>query len=442
MATRHWLFTDRGLRALKPAAPGERDTHWDSGKPGFGVRTTEQSATPFVMRRLAKSVGPAKRRVVAVSWRIPLRPGQALPTSLTELRDKAETALKDMRRGVDPYEKEKAEAADKKRRSDSALGVAAERFIEQHVNGLRRAKEAGRAIRNQIVPRLGADRLVGDITRQDVVDVLEAVAKPKKRPGKRGVAGELRGGKGAAHHLFSYTRAFFEWAISIGSYGLTASPCDRVKIQKILGAKQPRQRVLNDHELRELWRATRPDGPVGSPFAPFIRFLLLTGQRLREAANARWTEFDLDSAVWTIPAARMKGNSAHEVPLAPVVVEFLKALPRGDGPFVFSTTNGHKPISGFSKIKERLDRALKDVEPWRFHDLRRTLRTRMGGLPVPTNVAELVIGHTQPGLHRVYDLHSYRDEKRRALTLWANALLAIVEPPPANVISLTRGAQR
>ena len=46
---------------------------------------------------------------------------------------------------------------------------------------------------------------------------------------------------------------------------------------------------------------------------------------------------------------------------------------------------------------------------------------------MPTKVAELVIAHAQPGLHRVYDLHKYRDEKRRALDLWANKLLVIVD---------------
>jgi integrase len=295
---------------------------------------------------------------------------------------------------------------------------------------------------DQIVPRLGPDRVIVDISREDVVEMLLAVAKPKKRAGRRGVAGELRGGKYAAHHLFVYTRVFFEWAIAVGPYGIAASPCDRVKVKTILGAKQPRQRVLTDHELRELWRATRRDGPLGYPFGAFIRLLLTTGQRLRETAGARWSEFDLDNAVWTIPATRMKGDRAHEVPLAPPVVDLLTAIPRGAGPFIFSTTDGQRPIAGFSKMKARLDRLLKDVEPWRPHDLRRTLRTRMGGLPVPTNVAELVIGHTQPGLHRIYDLHSYRDEKRRALTLWANALLAMVEPPPVNVVSLTRGAQQ
>ncbi len=154
----------------------------------------------------------------------------------------------------------------------------------------------------------------------------------------------------------------------------------------------------------------------------------MTGQRLREVANAEWKEFDLDQAVWTIPATRMKGNAAHEVPLPGAVADMLRTLPRGTGPFVFSTTGGRRPVSGFSKAKERLDGLLADVGPWTFHDLRRTMRTNLGGLPVPTNVAEMCIAHAQPGLHKVYDRHSYRDEKRRAFELWAARLLSIVEP--------------
>src|SRR5690242_17907830 len=55
------------------------------------------------------------------------------------------------------------------------------------------------------------------------------------------------------------------------------------------------------------------------------------------------------------------------------------------------------------------------------------MRTGLGALPVPTNVAEMVIAHVQPGLHRVYGLHKYEDEKRRGLQLWTDRLLAIVE---------------
>jgi hypothetical protein len=71
------------------------------------------------------------------------------------------------------------------------------------------------------------------------------------------------------------------------------------------------------------------------------------------------------------------------------------------------------------------------------------MRTTLSGLPIPDLVAELVIAHAKPGLHKVYDQHAYRDEKRRALDLWADKLLSIVEPKPKrddNVVSFLREA--
>src|ERR1019366_3579013 len=178
---------------------------------------------------------------------------------------------------------------------------------------------------------------------------------------------------------------------------------------------------------------------LGYPAAPFVRMLLVTGQRLREVAEMQWQEVDFDKALWAIPPERMKGDAAHEVPLSPMAVEILKSLPRWPGPYIFSTTGGARPISGFSKIKLRIDAALAEAIPaWRFHDLRRTMRTGLGGLPVPPNVAEMCIAHAQPGLHQVYDRHSYRDEKRRAFELWSARLREIVEPgAPSNVIHLS-----
>jgi len=66
------------------------------------------------------------------------------------------------------------------------------------------------------------------------------------------------------------------------------------------------------------------------------------------------------------------------------------------------------------------------------------MRTRLSALPVPDLIRELVIAHTKPGLHRVYDLHAYVDEKRHALDLWAADLRGILEAPSANAAK-TRG---
>ena len=163
------------------------------------------------------------------------------------------------------------------------------------------------------------------------------------------------------------------------------------------------------------------------------------------------SELDLDAALWTIPAERMKGDAAHLVPLsAPALI---RSLPEFTGSHLFSTTAGRKPVNGFSKAKARLDYLMlaelrKDaaergedpgkaqLAPWVLHDLRRTGRTRLSALPIPDIVRELVIAHAQKGLHKVYDLHSYLDEKRDALDRWAWKLRDIVDPPPSNVTVL------
>src|SRR4029079_2875323 len=95
-----------------------------------------------------------------------------------------------------------------------------------------------------------------------------------------------------------------------------------------------------------------------------------------------------------------------------------------------------------SKMKARLDRdmlalARRDAEdpqkiaikPWTLHDVRRTVRTRLSSLGVLPSVAELVIGHKQQGMIKVYDRHLYDAEKRDALPRWAKELAAILAPP-------------
>jgi integrase len=124
----------------------------------------------------------------------------------------------------------------------------------------------------------------------------------------------------------------------------------------------------------------------------------------------------------------MKGGRAHEVPLSLAATQLLEALPRYAGECVFTTTAGTKPINGFAKAKVRIDR-LSGVTGWVIHDLRRTVRTHFSALPVQDLVRELVIAHAKPGLHKVYDQYSHRDEKRRCLDLWEARLLSIVEPP-------------
>ncbi len=140
----------------------------------------------------------------------------------------------------------------------------------------------------------------------------------------------------------------------------------------------------------------------------------------------------------------MKSGAAHAVPLTDDVIALLNSLPHySGGDFVFTTTGGRRPVSGFSKAKARLDAQMcaeleaqgQSLEPFVIHDIRRTCRTRFSALPVEQVVRELLLAHAQPGLHRVYDLHLYEKEKREALEMWHAKLRAIVEPR-ADVVPL------
>jgi integrase len=213
-------------------------------------------------------------------------------------------------------------------------------------------------------------------------------------------------------------------------------PGDRLKRKNLVGEKAERTRVLCNAELRALWRAAES---MGVPYGKFYQMLALTGCRRNEVADAQWSEIDMAEKLWTIPAERMKAGAAHEGPLSDDAVALLKSLPKGTGgDFIFSASNGVRPVARFSAEKEKLDAAMKaelggELKDFVVHDIRRTVRTRLSAIPGITDlVRELVIGHTKPELHKVYDQHAYQSEKREALQLWAARLRGIVSGDNGN----------
>jgi integrase len=187
---------------------------------------------------------------------------------------------------------------------------------------------------------------------------------------------------------------------------ITTDPC--------VGAYRPpppaaRDRVLNvkadvrkADELRWFWAAS---DNVGEPFGALLKLLLVTGCRLNEIARTTRDELSDDYAMLRLSGLRTKNGLPHDVPLPPLAREIFARIPRlSDCEFVFST-NGRTPVSGFSKIKARLDtlmlaEAKKEhgkVLSWRLHDLRRSTATGMAGLGVPPHIArgELTAARTK-----------------------------------------------
>jgi len=164
--------------------------------------------------------------------------------------------------------------------------------------------------------------------------------------------------------------------------------------------------------------------------------VLLTGARRNEVRCMAWSELDLDAALWRLPAERNKSARAFELPLLAPVVETLRMLPRL-GPMVFAL-DGKRPMNVHKLIdRVRSDAGLFNV---RLHDLRRTLRTGLAELGVTFEVAERVLNHAMPGLQAVYNRHSYAAEKRAALALWAEHVLALAEEREATVVAFRPAA--
>jgi hypothetical protein len=102
-------------------------------------------------------------------------------------------------------------------------------------------------------------------------------------------------------------------------------------------------------------------------------------------------------------------------------------------------------LAGWSNHKLRFDRLVdaaagRQLAQWRLHDLRRTTSTRLGKLGVAPHVIDAVLNHVKPKLHRTYNTETYASEKRAALALWAEALLALVEGREAKVLPLPKRA--
>ena len=227
----------------------------------------------------------------------------------------------------------------------------------------------------------------------------------------------------------------FGWALNRDVYGLTASPCDRIRIADLIGSPKPRERVLDADELRAIWQITA----AGEfPFDPFVRLLILLGCRRGELAGMRRDELDLAAGLWQLSGERTKNEQPRTIPLSRQAVAILASLPAFSGPFVFSTDRRRAADLWLFEVQAALDRRLGAAVPanWTLHDIRRTMRTHLSALPISGTVAELMIGHKQRGIRAVYDRYAYLDEQRAGFELWAARLRDIVEPPPENVVLL------
>jgi integrase len=400
------VLTDRKVTDLPVPAKGKRRMVYDALCPGLLVRCYDSGKRTWMLAAAFPPQRDITRRQLGIV-------GQLL---IEDARAKARRWLAWIDQGLDPAVMEENERRANTEQQTLTVAVLAEDFIERRVRKQRQATRTEREIRNEIVPVLGKTP-VRDVTRQDVVKLCEVIADRRE---------DTTGPAYHAHTIFGHIRAIFNFGLDKGTYNLERSPCDRLRPSSFLGAKQPRQRLLDADEVKALWAAT---GKMGYPAGPMYRALLLSGCRLEEVAHAHWQEIKGNTLV--IPAERFKSGAQHEVPLTPALARVLEDCPVfKSGGFLFSATWGKTPIQNFGRQKARLDKLmlaeLRTLRPWKNHDVRHFTRSTLSRLRFPEHIIEQCIGHGRKGLARVYDHHKFSDEIREAMTAYSEEVLRLV----------------
>ena len=125
-----------------------------------------------------------------------------------------------------------------------------------------------------------------------------------------------------------------------------------------------------------------------------LELLILTGVRSQEVRLATWSEFDLESRLWTIPAEHMKGSKAHIVPLSDEALAVLgkaDALRMSESDVVFPGVAG-KPMSDMTLLK-----VLRDMsEPYHVHGFRSSFTDWAANEGIPDAVVEAALAHKTP----------------------------------------------
>jgi integrase len=429
-------LTQAAVEKLKVPEKGRLE-YWDSQLPGFGLRISESGRKTWVA--LYRVGGKLVRETIGTAALIP---------NVAEARERARQSMQKAQAGQNPVverrERERATIAAAEKLADNFRAVA-DRYVERYAKKNTKPTtwmELKRQLEVDVFPKW-ANRSIASITRQDVSELLDGITD--------------RGSPVQANRTLARLKTLFKWVVD--EELVASDPTARVR--KMV-KETARDRALSDDEIRLFWAGC---DKLGWPFGPMFKLLLLTAQRRDEVGGMEWSEIEPhEKRVWTIPREKAKNDRAHEVHLSELAIEIIGELPkisraRGDGagsepgPYLF-TTNGERPVSGFSKAKTRLDKHMMEIlrsefeeagkdadkaeiDGWILHDLRRTAATGMARLNIAPHVVDRILNHvsgTIRGVAAVYNRHAYLEERKTALEAWGHYIESLVRPGAANVV--------
>jgi integrase len=278
--------------------------------------------------------------------------------SLVEARARALDARKLLNAGIDPLEARKA--TEKAAKVIPTFGSFADDYIKTHAPKFRNAKHIAQwqMTLGDAYCKVIRGKLVSEIDTEAVLSVLKPIWSDVPETASR-----LRG---RLENVLDAARAM----------GFRDGPNPAIWRGHLKALLPARQKLTRGHHgalpydslpafMAELRART-------STAALAMELCILTATRSSEVLNAQWAEFDVDKAVWTIPATRMKAGHAHRIPLTARALEILNSLPRLDhNPHVFPGNGKGKPLSNMAMAMQ-LRRMKRDTIT--VHGFRSTFR--------------------------------------------------------------------
>lgn len=421
-------LTALDVKRLSHPGGSNNVTHAVGGVSGLLLQITPNNGRTWLLRT---SVG-SKRREIGL--------GGFPDVTLAQARELARESKDKIRRGIDPVEERKAARAAlaASQRRGMTFSDAVDRYLEAKLVSFKNAKHRQQwenTLKTYAIPVLGP-MLVDEINVQDVLQVLEPIWRSKTVTADR-----LRG----------RIEAVLSWATVAGHRSGDNPARWKGNLKELLPAaakvtKTDNQPAVQIDDAPRWFAALRSRDGMG---ARALEFAALTASRSREVRGARWEEINLDTGLWIIPAARMKMDREHRVPLPPVALDLLKALPRDMGnPLIFPAPRGGEMSDmTLSAAMKRLHSA--DVEaggggfvdrvskrPAVPHGLRSTFRDWVAERThFPGDMAEVALAHkVGNAVEASYRRGDMVEKRREMMDCWSRYLTG--EEKSDNVINL------
>lgn len=342
---------------------------------------------------------------------------------LAAARKARDAAREDLGAGLDPAQSRKREKLRRSIPTHDGFEAVAREWHEVQAAGWAdsHASTVLRRLERDVFPWLGKCR-TGEITAPEVLAVLKKI--------------EAREAFETAQRVREVMGQVFRYAI--GTERAIRNPAADVQGQLKKPHGQHHAAIIDPAKFGSLVVAMR--GYKGSAIVrTALQFSALVFQRPGEVRGATWGEFDLDAAVWTIPAARMKrgkeqktNGEPHLVPLASQAVALLRDLQpltghRGADAFVFPGERHHtRPLSenGVRMALRTMGFGNTDHTP---HGFRASARTMLDqGLQVRVDVIEAQLAHAvRDPLGRAYNRTTFLAERTSMMQRWADYIDAL-----------------